>query len=326
MISVIIPVFNVEEYIRECLESLLNQTYKDLQLIIVDDGSTDSSVSILNEYKSKFDDITLLSQKNQGVSVARNLALNYVKGEYTLYIDSDDFLRKDMLELMYRKAEKSNADIIICEYFIYYSKDHKKNTIEQYAVDDSKAYKSDEVIDMMLNYDLQGQLWNKLFKTNLLKRNNFKFEDGRFIQDVFPVFKIICKSNNIVFINKALYYYRQRATSTVHKKNDKLTNDYYFAMTSILNYVESENIKVKGNSLKIFRAKVLSHFIAHYTNADKKNTYTTFKCSNYKDLSVRIFDFIFLSNIVIKDKLKLILWNFGLYSGFKDIKNKFINK
>lgn len=320
------PVFNVEEYIGQCLESLRCQTYKDLQLIIVDDGSTDNSVLILNEYREKFKDITIIYQVNQGVSAARNLALEYVKGEYTMYVDPDDFLEKDMLELMYEKAKRSNADITICEYYIYYSKNHRRNAALKYQVDDSKTYNSDQIIDMMLRYDLQGQLWNKLFKTDLIKRNNFQFEQGRFIQDVFPVFKIVCKSNNIVFIHKPLYYYRQRVTSTVHKKNHKLTDDYYFAMSSIIRYIQSENMKVKDGSLKIFRAKVLCHFIAHYTNGDSKNNYIKFKGSEYKDLSVRIFDFIFLPNIDIKDKLKLMLWNFGLYSSLKGIKNKFINR
>jgi len=322
MISIIIPVYNVGEYIKECLDSILMQTYNDLQIIIVDDASSDNTMNIVKEYEEKFEDFTILYQKNQGVSVARNTAFDYIKGEYTIYIDPDDFLELNMFENMYNRAKKNQADIVISEYYVYYNEKNNKNYIEKYSIDSEKIYNNYEVMDLMLNYELQGQLWNKLFKTELLKRIKFRFEPNRYIQDAFPVFKAIYQSKGISFIDKPLYYYRQRATSTVHKKNDKLAEDYYYAMSSIINYIKDEKIKVNIKSLRIFRIKVLSHFIAHYTNANECNNLTTFKESKYNKLSVRNKDFVFLSEISNDDKIKLFLWNCGLYPILKKIKNR----
>lgn len=138
MISIIIPVYNVEDYIKECLDSLLMQTYKDLQILIVDDGSTDKTMDMVKDYEDKFEDFTILYQKNQGVSVARNTAFDYIKGEYTIYIDPDDFLESDMLENMYNRAEKVNVDIVISEYYVYYDEKDSRNYIEKYRVDPRK--------------------------------------------------------------------------------------------------------------------------------------------------------------------------------------------
>lgn len=325
MISIIIPVFNVEEYIRECLESLINQTFDNFQVIIVDDGSTDSSIDIVNELKNRFKDIIVLYQQNKGVSDARNLALNYVTGKYVLYVDPDDFLDKNMLKELYIKAEKDTADIVICEYYFYYGENNKKNYIQSYDVDFNKIFNGKEIVDMMLNYKLQGQLWHKLFRTELLKKNNFNFESGRYIQDVYPVFRIISKSNKIVFLKKALYYYRQRETSTVYKKNMKITDDFYFAMNSIIRYSNEIKDKISKNSLIYFRCRVLINFIMYYTNASESNNYSKFINSKYKKLDVKISEFIFNKNIPLKDKFIILLWKCRIYGVIKKIKNKLKN-
>lgn len=322
MISIIIPVYNVGEYIKECLDSILMQSYTDLQIIVVDDESSDNTINIVKDYENKFQNFTLLHQQNAGVSVARNTAFPYIKGDYTIYIDPDDFLELDMLENMYNKAKSKKADIVISEFYVYYDEDDKRNYIEKYNVDSGKIYSNYDVMNLMLNYELQGQLWNKLFKTELLKKINFEFEPHRYIQDVFPVFKAINASKSICFIDKPLYYYRQRATSTVHKKNAKLAEDYYFAMSCIINYIKDKKIKVNEKSLRIFRIKVLAHFIAHYTNANVDNNLRTFKKSKYNELSVNNLDFLFLKEISSDDKMKLFLWNCGLYSKLKKIKNR----
>lgn len=321
MISIIIPVYNVGGYIKECLESIIQQTYKDLQVIIVDDESTDNTMDIVRQYKDKFKDLTILYQKNAGVSAARNTAFSHIKGEYTIYIDPDDFLEINMLEEMKSVAEKNEADIVISEYYVYYKKSDSRNYIEKYNVDSRKIYNNYDVMDLMLNYKLQGQLWNKFFRTDLLKKINFTFELGRYIQDAFPVFKAIYESKRISFINKPLYYYRQRQTSTVHKKNDKLVEDYYHAMMSIINYIKDQNITISRESLNIFKINVLSHFIAHYTNADKSNNLYTFKKSKYSNLSMTSKEFLFLRQISSGDRIKLLLWNWGVYSILKKIKN-----
>ena len=313
MISLIIPVFNVEEYLEQCLESIIEQSFSDYEVILVDDGSTDKSMEIIREYKKRFNQVKVLSQRNKGVSEARNLALKYAKGEYVLYIDSDDFLRFNMLEIMVNKANKTNADIVMCNYNLYYGVNNKNNRMVSYNVLEDKIYSSSEVIDMILNFNIQGQLWNKLFKRSLLLENNFEFESGRYIQDIFPVFKVINNSNKIVFINEDLYCYRQRDTSTIHKNH---------AMTSIIQYIIKNNLQVNSNSFKVFRASVLSYFIYHYTNTDINRNYRDFKKSKYADLEVKFKDFMFLKSLNKIDKLRLLLWKLRIFNLVKKLKNK----
>lgn len=319
MVSLIIPVFNVEEYLEECLESIINQSFSDYEVILVDDGSTDKSKSIINTYEKRFNNIKILSQNNKGVSEARNLALKHAAGEYVLYVDSDDFLKSNMLDVMVNKAEKSKADIIICNYTFYYGDDNENNRVFNYNTLEDKLYSSNAVIDMMLNFKIQGQLWNKLFKISLLLENNFEFESGRYIQDIFPVFKVINKSKKIGFVNEALYYYRQRETSTVYKRNSKLVEDYYHAMNSIIEYIIENNLQVNSNSFKMFRASVLSYFIHHYTNADFNNIYKEFKKSKYISLDIKIKDFIFLKGLEKSDKIRILLWKLRVFNFIKRI-------
>ena len=182
MITIILPIYNVEKYLEESLKSILNQSYKDYELIVVDDGSTDKSLSILNKYKSKFNKIRIFTEDNRGVSEARNLALGHAKGDYILLVDSDDFLRKDMIEKMLLKAKESQSDIVISNYCLYY----KENKVYKALSDMPKVitYSSFQVIDMMLKYKLQGQLWNKLFKYSLLKEIILPLKRG----DIFKIY------------------------------------------------------------------------------------------------------------------------------------------
>lgn len=320
MITIILPIYNVEKYLEESLRSILNQSYKDYELIVVDDGSTDKSLKILNKYKSKFNKIKIFTQDNRGVSEARNLALSHVKGDYILFVDSDDFLKKDMVEKMVLKAKESQSDIVISNYCLYY----EENKFYKALIDMPKAitYSSFQVIDMILKYKFQGQLWNKLFKYSLLKENNFTFEEGRYIQDIFPVFKVISKAKKITYIDDELYFYRQREGSTVHKRNKKLTEDYYHAMTSIINFIEKNKIEVNKNSLKTFKSYVFSYFIYHYTNEDLNNNYRRFKKSKYKDINLHLREFLFLTGLSYKDKLRIALWKMGLFNIIKRVKRR----
>ena len=321
MISLILPIYNVEEYLNECLESILNQSYCDYELLIVDDGSTDSSLHIARGYSEKFKDIKVFTQENKGVSEARNLALKNAKGDYILFIDSDDFLRKDMLEKLIETALESNSDITISNYYLYYNKNNFKEFIK--GMPKYNLYTNSEVIEMMLKHKLQGQLWNKLFKTSLLKEINFQFEKGRYIQDIFPIFRAVSASKKIAYINEALYFYRQREESTVHKRNKKLTEDYYHAMTSIIDYVNGNKIEVKKKSLRIFKVNVFSYFIYHYTNENLSNSYRTFKNSIYLSLNMQIKEILFLKGVNIRHKLRIVLWKLGIFNFLKKVKKSY---
>lgn len=314
MVSVIIPVYNVENYLEECLESLLKQTYKETEIIIIDDGSTDKSMEIIKSYSKKFNKFNLISQENSGVAQVRNIGLSKATGEYVLFVDSDDFLEPSMIEAMYNKAVYNRSDIVICDYYIYY--DANKKIIAKYYCSDS-AYSGDEIIKMMIEFKIQGQLWNKMFKRETLIKNNFQFENGRIIEDIFPVFKLIENCSNITFINKPLYYYRQRNDSYVYNVNKKLLDDYYYAMSNVMSYIEKRYSYIEKESTNIFRSNVLAMLICNYikfVGTKKENKEINSYIKKF-DVSFKILRGI--KNISNVNKIKTILWKLKFSEIFK---------
>ena len=323
MVSVIVPVYNVEKYIGECLESLANQTYKDLQIIIVNDGSTDRSMSIINQYLNKFSNIEIITQRNMGVAEARNNGLKKANGEYTLFIDPDDFMDKRMIEVMCNSANENDSDVVLCGYYLYYSGKNLKIKNE-HKLDSNKVYDSNYILDKMLKHEIQGQLWNKLFKTEFLIANNFNLEKGRAIEDVFPVFKLISKANKITYINELLYYYRQNESSIIHVKSVKIMDDYYYAMSNILKYVEENNIPSNSNSIKIFKVTGLLVLLKRYQRIYGNKIYTDFKDEIYYKFNLNLIDIVFLRNFKLSYKIKLILWKLKLFNIYYDFKLKLV--
>lgn len=222
-ISVVIPVYNVEKYLSECLDSVVNQTYKNLQIIIVDDGSTDFSRKICDVYAEKDNRITVVHQKNAGAGAAKNTGLELIDGDYFSIIDSDDYIELDMYEKMVNSLEKYNADIVQCLFrnvYVNDSFDRKYKFKGNYP----KVLTPKNFLKEYL-YDWKYAIfWNKLFKKSLLQ--NIKFPVGRKIDDEFFTYKLICNSKKIVNIEDVLYSYRMRKTSVMNENDsDRLIYD-----------------------------------------------------------------------------------------------------
>lgn len=312
MVSIIIPVYNVEKYIKQCLESIFNQTYKEYEVIIIDDGSTDSSNKIINSYIG-LDNIIILNQENKGVSEARNLGLKKATGEYIVFIDPDDYLQEDYLEKMVNKIKKTNSDVVICGFKSFYDDNRRKSEFNLYKLED-KIYSSNEVINLMLELKVKGYVWDKMFKRENLINNNFRFEPGRYVQDWFPIFKEIYNSSKITFLNEILYNYRLRNGSTVHKKNMKVTEDYYHAVEEIKTYIREMNIDVEKKSYNTFYINTFYNLIRNFYLANKnKKVYKNFYDSKYKENNISISKIIFNNNVDIKVKIKILLWKFRVF-------------
>lgn len=307
MVSIIIPIYNVEKYIEQCLNSVLLQTYKDIQVIIVDDGSTDNSTKIVRKVVKDDKRIVFLNQKNKGVSEARNYALKFVKGEYILFIDSDDYLEKEAIEEMVNKMETTESDIIICGYNKFYDLNTKQDLKVLYDKNENEFYTNKDIAEMMLENKMEGYLWNKLFRTKIWKSLNLSFDSGRYVQDWFPVFKYIVNSNKIRFIQKPLYNYRQREGSAVNKKRDKFLNDYCYAVRKILNYIDNSNLLFDNSIVDYFKYYTYIQAIQYYISLNAKEGFNIYKL--YDD---RIY-------LQINDPLKKVMKNKYLSK-----KNKFI--
>lgn len=250
-ISVIIPVYNVEKYLSECLDSVVNQTYKNLQIILVDDGSTDFSGKICDVYAEKDNRITVVHQKNAGAGAAKNTGLDLVKGEYFSIIDSDDYIELDMYEKMVNSLEKYNVDIVQCLFrnvFVNDSFDRKYKIKSNYP----KVLTSKRFLKEYL-YDWKYAIFaNKVFKSSLLK--DIRFPVGRKIDDEFFTYKLVCNAKKVVNIDNILYNYRMRKTSVMNENNsDRLIYDRIDCFIERYNYVSDiyPSLKKKYN-LKLY--------------------------------------------------------------------------
>ena len=232
-VSVIIPVYNVEKYISKCLDSLVNQTLKNIEVIVVNDGSPDKSQEIIDKYVKKYPDkIKSYIKENGGQGSARNFGLEKAHGEYIGYVDSDDFVQLDMYEQLYNKAKEKDYDIVVCGNY---------NVSEDYLIK-----KEDRIVD---NYDTDldnvifGKVcvWNKIYKREILLNNKISFKEKVWYEDLAFTLKAIINSKSFAFIDECLYDYLIRQGSTMNNSNVKRNLEILCAFDDILDYVKKNN-------------------------------------------------------------------------------------
>lgn len=236
LVSIVIPVYNVDKYIRECLDSVINQSYKNLQIILVDDGSTDNSGKICDEYAVKDSRITVIHQENQGAGAAKNTGLDLVKGEYLSLIDSDDYLELNYYETMVSNLKQHNVDVVQCLFRNVFV-NNKYSRQYNFPSKGSRKIKTKKFLVEML-YDWKYAIfWNKLLKTKLLK--DIRFPVGRKIDDEFFTYKLICNAKKILNINDKLYNYRMRQSSIMNNSdNEQLYLDRIDCFVERLLFIE----------------------------------------------------------------------------------------
>lgn len=207
-ISVIVPVYNVEHYLSHCVRSIISQNYEDFEILLIDDGSKDNSGALCDDYQNKYENIRTFHKKNGGLSDARNYALNYVKGEYVMYIDSDDYIEPDTLKSMAYFINNSkntdNADVVISPFI-----DEREDGSVLYSVKNKDGYVkmgSQKALQEM-NYQQKfgTSACGKLIKTDLAKK--YLFPVGRLYEDLATMYKIIGDANNVILMNHYFYHY-----------------------------------------------------------------------------------------------------------------------
>lgn len=213
-ISVIVPVYNVEEYLNICVESILSQTYKNLEIILVDDGSTDNSGKICDKLMINDKRIKVIHKNNGGLASARNAGLDICTGNYIGFVDSDDWIEKDMYEKLLNQGLKSNSDIICCGRILWFGERYKK---ELYTLDKPMIWNAKEAIGRLLIWDaVDSSACDKLFNKSLFL--NHRFPEGRLHEDIFVMYKIFYEANSISHIGVPKYNYRQRIGGITRNK------------------------------------------------------------------------------------------------------------
>ena len=223
-VSVIVPIYNVENYIKKCLESLVNQTLNELQIILVNDGSKDKSGNIAKEYADKFPEkIIYLEKKNGGLSDARNFGIPYAKGEYIAFLDSDDYIDLNAYETMYNKAIEEDSDLVECNFIWEYDNKIKKDVRIEYS--NKKE---------MLAF-IRVVAWNKLIKRKLIVDKNILFPKGLRYEDVAFFYQLVPYLNKVAFVKKCFIHYVQRKDSIANTQNIR-TKEIFKVLEDVISY------------------------------------------------------------------------------------------
>jgi glycosyltransferase involved in cell wall biosynthesis len=202
-VSIIIPVYNKEKYLKDCLDSVTNQTLSEIEIICIDDGSTDKSLDILEEYKRKDDRIKVYSYSNHGPGFARNKGLNKAHGEYIAFIDADDWIENSTLECLYSAAKKDNSDLVLFNALEHYTNKTKERSY--YSHDIEKSFNWRQYPDIVMNNYLI--VCTKLHKKELIDKHDIKFSERELFEDVYFHISSIIYAESITYVNKILYHY-----------------------------------------------------------------------------------------------------------------------
>lgn len=209
-ISVIIPIYKVEKYLNRCIESVVNQTYTNLEIILVDDASPDGCPEICEKWKRKDERIKVLHKENGGLSDARNTGMRIATGEYITFLDSDDWLHKDTLEIFGHFLKLYDADIVECEALLV-NETIQDKLIDKESIKITEFNKKSSMKALVYEKPLKQTVWNKLYKRSLIAEN--EFENGKYHEDEFWTYQIFDKAEKILFLDIQLYYYFQRSDS-----------------------------------------------------------------------------------------------------------------
>ena len=229
-VSIIVPFYNVESYIERCLETLVNQTLQEIEIILVNDGSKDRTINIVNKFKEKYPEkIVYLEKENGGLSDARNFGIPYAKGEYIAFLDSDDYIELNMYETMYEIAKKEKSDMVECDFYWEYP---DKKRIDKGIIYNGK----NEMLEKV-----RVVAWNKLIKRDVLQRAQIEFPKGLRYEDVEFTYKLIPYLEKVSFCKEPMVHYIQREGSISNSQNER-TIEIFNVLNNVIKYYKEKNL------------------------------------------------------------------------------------
>lgn len=305
-VSIIVPIYNAEEYIRRCIDSLINQTYKNIEIILLNDGSTDSTDKIIKSYKDKR--INYIKKENTGIGNTRNLGILKSTGDYIMFIDSDDYMESNAVEVLVNKALEEDYDLVVCNYYLDTPSKKLKISFRS-AIDNSNIKNNPDVLT-----DINYAPWNKIYHKRLFLNDNNRFIEGIKYEDAPFVIECICASKKIGFTSEYLFHYvMQKSGETITR--DERIFDIFKICEIIDKKVTKYDYKYKTN---IF-VKILSSYLKNSRYIDNNKLRNTFINKTYKYLNTidkkwRKCSYLkretFLKRLILSHKLLLKLVNF----------------
>lgn len=260
-VSVIVPIYNVEKYLRKCIETLVSQTLQDIQIILVNDGSKDNSIQIIKEFLEKYPQkIVYLEKENGGLSDARNFAIPHATGEYLAFLDADDYVELDIYEKMYELAKKENSDMVECDFYWEYPNKIKKDIGKIY-------YTKEEMLEK-----IRVVAWNKLIKREVLEKSKIQFPKGYRYEDIEFTYKLIPSLDKVSFLKEPCVHYIQRQNS-ISNSQDERTREIFDVLEHVIDFYKEKGIfeKYKVQLEYIYTRYLLcSSFLRMVKIKDKK--------------------------------------------------------
>ena len=285
MISIIVPVYKVEPYLRQCVDSILNQTYRDIEVLLIDDGSPDRCGEICDEYTEKDDRIRVFHTENRGLSAARNLGLHKAKGEYIGFVDSDDWIEPDMYEMLLKRIEETGADVSVCSFYVEDAGTRKSS-------DYSRAiYLGKESLRALVDGRLSNYVWNKLYRNTIFQTIIFPYRKNH--EDIASMHLILNQANSVAVLDATKYHYRIRnesITKTYTASNLVAYAEAYLLQYRFLLNECSDLFAARQEELLLLPAKGVSRLWRWWYGCDsedkqrfrnKLNEYVEFSRSNY---------------------------------------------
>lgn len=309
-ISIIVPVYNTEQFLEKCLKSLVNQTISNLlKIIIVNDGTKDNSERVILKFKQKYPDLIEYYKKdNGGLSSARNYGIKKCNTEYIGFVDSDDYVNREMFEKMYKTIKKENMDIVVCGLNKY---NKYGDTIQCNKLGQQGYLDYNEGIRQILMGQLDTYACNKLFKTSLFKENKINFPEGRLYEDTITIYKLIKSSRGIYFIDEPLYNYIQHNESISNTPRFKAAEDLLLTLEEVI----QEEYDNTFTARMVLNSSIEFHRWFHAENKEDvqiKNINQYKKNIKKYKRRVKLLKFLLDKNIGSKTKIKYIILKFGL--------------
>ncbi len=293
--SVIIPVYNVEKYLRECVESILNQTFKDFEVILVDDGSKDESGRICDEYSAKDGRVRVIHKENGGQSTARNVGIAAANGEFAVFLDSDDLISDPCFLEDVKNSASDDTDIIAFRYCKYYEDGHTDGCgINLAGIDCNK--KTELLRELVRRDAFFCSCWSKCTRMSVLKDNGIEFDTSLSCEDMDWYYNVVSKAKNFKIINKAYVYYRQRENSVTSLFKKKSITDYIFTIKKWSEKFERiEDVEERMVMLSSL-AKLYSNLLISYSR----------NSGHLRDCKKEIFSFKHLLSFDLNPRTKII--------------------
>lgn len=304
-VSLILPVYNVEKYLPQCLDSIQKQSYKNMEIIIVNDGSTDGSGQICETFSKRDTRVKYIQKKNGGLSSARNVGLKYAVGDYIVFVDSDDFIRSGMISSLVEVMECSHADIACCNYEVC---NEQSGVIYSHKINikSMQVFTRQQAIDVLF-YEtfFQCYAWNKMYKKELF--TDIKYPEGRLYEDIVTTYRLFRSSEMIAFIPDSLYCYRRREGSITQKQFKPKSYDLIDSINEVIEQNQDNRAVLAGCA--IYYLYFIDEMIKH--NVWDKDVYHKYQAIVKKTKN----DIYRCTNIACSRKIQLILCylNPGLY-------------